>query len=358
MLLNEMNPMSTIDRFDFGVRKLRWVVGDLLWHGNICKFDVDTSFFCITKAKMSKAKVLYINITGVSSEILKNLVLAGIKASLCDGRPYPEAVVDTPSFFLSPTERLGNDAKKVKYSTVAQALQPVVEELNPLLGTCEIETRSPHELPDSFFGQFSIVIASRLGMGDATRISNATIAGDGKFFLVDCFGMYGASVIDLGESHTYRPEIGSKLLDPRKIEPHVPLDLIWKVPLKDATNRFHKTPLLSWAHYRSIMEYHKLTGSWPTEENADDFSQLISNWIGETSPELLKQDSFSGKELKQIARMAGAEVSPVCAVVGGIIGNEVIKAISGKGEPANNTILFDGVSCKAWTFLVQEKFQS
>jgi len=32
----------------------------------------------------------------------------------------------------------------------------------------------------------------------------------------------------------------------------------------------------------------------------------------------------------------------VCAVFGGVIGNEVIKAISGKGEPACNVLCFDG----------------
>jgi ubiquitin-like 1-activating enzyme E1 A len=50
-----------------------------------------------------------------------------------------------------------------------------------------------------------------------------------------------------------------------------------------------------------------------------------------------------------------AQLAPVCAILGGILGNEIIKVISGKAEPANNTILFDGKTCKAWTFLVQPK---
>ena len=55
------------------------------------------------------------------------------------------------------------------------------------------------------------------------------------------------------------------------------------------------------------------------------------------------------------AKAGMAQVVPVCAVMGGILGNEIIKVISGKGEPANNTILFDGLSCKGITFLVQPK---
>jgi hypothetical protein len=51
---------------------------------------------------------------------------------------------------------------------------------------------------------------------------------------------------------------------------------------------------------------------------------------------------LGGEEnLRSLALKASAEVSPVCSVLGGIIGNEVIKALSGtKGEPANNILLF------------------
>jgi ubiquitin-like 1-activating enzyme E1 A len=43
----------------------------------------------------------------------------------------------------------------------------------------------------------------------------------------------------------------------------------------------------------------------------------------------------------------------VCAVIGGILGNEVIKAISGKGEPANNILMFDGLNGGCKTFLLK-----
>ena len=36
------------------------------------------------------------------------------------------------------------------------------------------------------------------------------------------------------------------------------------------------------------------------------------------------------------------ELSPVCAVVGGVLAQEVIKAVSQKDKPLNNFFLFDG----------------
>jgi len=39
--------------------------------------------------------------------------------------------------------------------------------------------------------------------------------------------------------------------------------------------------------------------------------------------------------------------SPVCAIVGGILGQEILKAISGKEMPIKNVLSFDGVELKA-----------
>jgi ubiquitin-like 1-activating enzyme E1 A len=314
------------------------------------------------QAKMSKTKVLYIHVTGVSSEVLKNLVLAGIRATICDNRTYPEAVMDTPSFFLSAQDRVACTAtaepaaKKPKYGgTVAEAVQTGVEELNPLLGGCDIVSTPVSELTSEFLSQFSIVVASRISMSDAIRISKATTAAGGKFYMADCFGLFGASAFDLGENHTYRPEKGKDLMDPKILEPHVDLETVFKVALADATNRFHKTPPPAWIRYRSILEYVEQTKSWPSEENAKDFAKVVRGWIEENSPSLLENDLLSESALEDLAKVSTSEVAPVCAVLGGIIGNEIIKAISVKGEPANNTLLFDGLSSKLWTFLVKPK---
>ena len=37
-----------------------------------------------------------------------------------------------------------------------------------------------------------------------------------------------------------------------------------------------------------------------------------------------------------------SELSPVCAVVGGVLAQEVIKALSAKDRPYTNSFLYDG----------------
>jgi ubiquitin-like 1-activating enzyme E1 A len=307
---------------------------------------------------MSKAKVLYIHVTASTSEVLKNLVLAGIQAALFDPRPFP--LTGTPSFFLAsaaaadPTAEPA--AKKVKPLTVAEAVQPAVEDLNPLLGACPIidaaDVAALVTNPSQYLADYSVVVASRLTPSQATVVSQAVTATGGQFFLLDTFGMNGACVMDLGPQHRYRPEMGKQLLDWTSLTNHVPLSEIWATPLHEAVNRFHKNfPPVVWARYRLLLAYYEQTNTWPSDPA--DFGLAARAWLAETSPTLKDHEQVTAECLESLGRVASAELAPVASVLGGLVGNEIIKALSGKGTPANNTLLLDGLSGKAWTFLVQ-----
>lgn len=328
--------------------RLRIVVFQLLFTSIQDQIIAHHHCYCF-QAKMAKSNVLYIHVTGLSSEIMKNLVLAGIRAVLCDDRPYPDALKSTPTFFLEREDR-----KKQK-NTVAEAIRPKIEELNPLLGECEVVKYS--DLTDEYLQECSIVVCSRtVSLSDAIRISKATIKGGGKFYMADSFGMAGAAAFDLGQDHKYRPEQGKALLDETGLKQHVPLEtMLLKVPLEESVNRFHKKTPSQWVQYRCLLEYVEQKKSWPTASTADDFVETITQWIRSTSPKMEGHKALQKKALEQLAKTSSTELAPVCSVLGGALGNEIIKAISGKGEPANNTLLFDGVSCKLWNFMVKPK---
>ena len=124
-----------------------------------------------------------------------------------------------------------------------------------------------------------------------------------------------------------------------------------KILLKDAKDRWHKSgPPLVYAKYRALLHYHNQKKVWPNG-NSNDFVSLTR--------EFLKEQGLSGDylgddgALEHLASTASAEVSPVCAVMGGVHGNEVIKAISGKGEPANNILMFDGTDGGCRSFVLK-----
>lgn len=325
--------------------------------------------------RMSTARVLYINLTGVTCEIMKNLVLAGIAAVVCDDRPYPEAVREMPCSFFQADDMekavimsSGNDdaepeSKKAKTAptTVASAIQPKVEELNPLLsGRNSIEERPIASLPDDYFAQFDAIVASRLTVAEAKRISNSLQnEKEGKLFIVtDTFGFDGCAHLDFGSGHTYRREVGKdKLSDLSKIEPHVPMADMLDVPLAGVTGRWDKVVPRTLVLQRLLMDY------WGQGKKSDgqetkkkqQFVEFASGWLSDNNLPNDGDDSFVG-DLAQLAGIADhPEVSPVCAVLGGMLGNEVIKALTGKGEPANNVMLFNGMDGGCRSFLVKGK---
>jgi ubiquitin-like 1-activating enzyme E1 A len=304
---------------------------------------------------MSRARVLYVHVTGASSEILKNLVLAGIGADLCDPRSPGEAA-ESPSFFVNG-ER---EAKRHKYATVADAIKPRLDQLNPLLDPCLVLAKAANELTKEDVQKYTVVVASRIGMSLAAQLGAWVTESGGAMYHVDTFGMYGACAIDLGPNRTYRPEKGKELLDETALSPHVPLEAMYRVPFERAANRFHKRgPPAPYMLWRSLLEFVEANDNrWPNAATSERFCSSTLEWVRKTSPASLadgNEEVFSEDVLRGVADVATAEIAPVCSVLGGLVGNEIIKVVSGKGEPANNTVLFDGITCRAYTFLVNAK---
>jgi len=247
-------------------------------------------------------------------------------------------------------------AKRQRKMTVAKAMQPHVHELNPLLEECELnENMSLQSIPDEYFSKFDVVIASQIGLEDIKRISKATTSSGGKFYVVHAFGWYACALIDLGADYSFRKELGKdKLSDVCKVKPYMSIENLVCVKLQDIKDRWHKDgPPLVWARYKTILNYYNSENEWPSEEDAMKFVDLTKRFLIE---EGLKDDYLGNDaELKHLATVAMAEISPVCAVIGGVLGNEVIKILSGKGEPANNTLLFDGMDGACQNFTINKR---
>ena len=329
----------------------------------------------IHQKRMSNARVLYINLTGVTCEMMKNLVLAGVAAVVCDPRPYPDAVREVPTSFFkaSEMERIINErsngeepeSKRIKV-TVASAVAPEIDELNPLLvGRNSMEERPISLLPDEYFGQFDAIVASRLSVDEAKRISVAVSRyyadkkkdgddseeGNTLFIVADTFGLDGCAHLDFGASHMYRRELGKdKLSDPTKIEPYATLADMLNVPLAKATGRWDKTPPRVLVQQRLLMDYwnekNKATTSNLNEKKAkENFVAFARQWMNDNNiPAASLEIEGQPMELEHLAGIAQhPEVSPVAAVLGGVLGNEVIKSLTRKGEPANNVLMFSGL---------------
>ena len=162
--------------------------------------------------------------------------------------------------------------------TVAQAAKPLIDELNLLLGSCPVidNFKSVDDYLSSVtvedLSQFSVIMASQISLPQAVRLSQMCAKAKTIFYLADCFGFYGATLVELPGSPTlqYRPEQGKDVLDPVPLKEYVSFEDMVKVPLHQSVNRFHKTPpkILVW--YRALLHYQQTKGDWPGEQGNDD----------------------------------------------------------------------------------------
>ena len=97
-------------------------------------------------------------------------------------------------------------------------------------------------------------------------------------------------------------------------------------------------------------------GRWPT---LDDFPALRSHTDEELKLRGLAPDMVADEVLRFYltflflllffyhflfrAIVMRSELSPVCAILGGMIGQEVVKAISGVDKPVNNFFFYDAL---------------
>ncbi|CAM9534387.1 unnamed protein product [Chrysoparadoxa australica] len=282
--------------------------------------------------RMSSSKVLFAGFSGACAEASKNLVLAGFNATIQDSKTVSVADLGA-NFFLRDSSIGGNRSGKS------------LERLQALNSMASVEcvTEPIEKLPDSFFQAFQVVCLCGASLTHQKRIDGICREKGIALYIVECFGQNGYIMMDLGK-HSYRPEKGSKVLDlVELVYPTVSeaCDVLWS-DLQDRWGKVSKIYVMA----QLLFSFQEAKGRRP---GPSDSQEMCSFGAKE-----LKRNGVEGyldnDELEQLSVTAGAELSPICAILGGLLGQEVVKAISLKGEPALNVFVLDGNTCQAKVF--------
>jgi ubiquitin-activating enzyme E1 len=101
--------------------------------------------------------------------------------------------------------------------------------------------------------------------------------------------------------------------------------------------KFDRPPLLHSA-YQALEEARVETGDYPTPGDVVACTKVLEATKAISSEELTKAQE---RIVLQLASGAKAIISPMCAALGGIVGQEVLKACSGKFSPINGFFYLD-----------------
>ncbi|PNH04660.1 Ubiquitin-activating enzyme E1 1, partial [Tetrabaena socialis] len=98
--------------------------------------------------------------------------------------------------------------------------------------------------------------------------------------------------------------------------------------------------------FRALDAFEAEAGRPPRAANAADATRLydLAAGINAAAPAGARLASLNGALLAQLAHCAGSEISPMAAVFGGVVGQEVLKALSGRFHPILQWLYFDSVT--------------
>lgn len=235
--------------------------------------------------------------------------------------------------------------------------------LNPMVEV-KVDTESVSDKSDDYFTQFDIVCATCCKPTDLIRINNICAQNAVKFFAGDVFGFYGYMFSDLGV-HEYAEEVPKPKAKPtteqdngepaakksKTEEEHETvtvkksmafkrlkeaLEMDWTTP--DAVKKLKKTPN-TYFIMKVLLKFMDKNERRPATTSREGDMEQLSTLRKQLLEDLKLKDDLLNEDF---AENCFAELSPVCAIVGGVLGQEIIKAVSQKDAPHNNFFFYNG----------------
>lgn len=109
--------------------------------------------------------------------------------------------------------------------------------------------------------------------------------------------------------------------------------------------KFDRPPLLHLA-YKALAQYRETNGDYPSPGDATAAEGVYNLAKSMDVDGILEGDNAATKRIiLQLASGSKAILSPMCAAIGGIVGQEVLKACSGKFTPIPGFLYFDADEC-------------
>ncbi|XP_010448500.1 PREDICTED: SUMO-activating enzyme subunit 1A [Camelina sativa] len=295
--------------------------------------------------RLTKSHVLVSGIKGTVAEFCKNIVLAGVgSVTLMDDRLVNEEALNA-NFLIPP------DENAYRGNTVAEICCDSLKDFNPMVRV-SVEKGDLSTLGLEFFEKFDVVVigygsrATKKSVNEKCRNLVKRVA----FYTVDCRDSCGEIFVDL-QNYKYTKKKREETVECELNFPSFQEAI--SVPWKPFPRR---TAKLYFA-MRVIEVFEESEGRKHGECSLLDLARVL-----EIKKQLCEANSVSESlipdSLLERLITGTTEFPPACAIVGGILAQEVIKAVSCKGDPLKNFFYFDGEDGKGVMEDISNSFTS
>ncbi|BGP20310.1 hypothetical protein JCM10213_002061 [Rhodosporidiobolus nylandii] len=275
---------------------------------------------------------------GIAVDAAKNIVLAGVGSlMLLDGEDLLEE--DLGSNYFVREEEVGK--KRVEASA------PRVQQLNPRVNL-STSTDAAQLFSEDFLAQFDLVVLTDVDAGTVLKVNDLTRKLGKKLFAAGSVGIDGWMFADLLE-HEFVVDVlkssapGETTVVPTKTtQSYVPFSLALQHKFAKLRKRELKK---AGASLWGVLSQRNLNPA-PAEPAATEVSEEeLRKAADALLPELGVERGLLPEEgLSRLATLQSAEFPPSCAIVGGILGQDILNTVGGKEEPLRNFAVYEGAS--------------
>ncbi|KAL3428090.1 sumo activating enzyme [Phlyctema vagabunda] len=316
--------------------------------------------------KIRNANILLITMKGLSNEIAKNLVLAGIHSlTVVDHELVTENDLGA-QFFITEAD-IGTNR--------AEAAAPQIRRLNPRVTVVVDKENIKLKGPD-YYAMFDVIIATELEPTSLNIINTAARVNHKPFYAAGVHGFYGFIFSDLIQ-HDYviEREKGNRntvlqaetrtrsVVDVKaKKENGKNIELVTKRELYSTWFLASDAATLPTDYLKSRRRLKAVTPILSCLRALWEFVQLHEGRIPSTSDDLkhftllatqkhkalgLPDETLKSEVLRKFLQNLGSEMAPITAVLGGQLAQDVINVLGNRQQPIQNMVIFDGDTMEA-----------
>ncbi|KAF8574888.1 hypothetical protein K439DRAFT_1630532 [Ramaria rubella] len=287
--------------------------------------------------RMRNATICVMNLRGVATEVIKNIVLAGIgKVVILDPEDIQEEDLGAGFFFRESDVGL----KRV------DAAKSRIEILNPLVTVESVTSQKPLDWWDTLVQSVDIFCLTDGSQNDIVRINDLCRKHKKPFYAGGSYGLTGYIFCDLLDHEYIAPDRSPNVGQTKTIKHRVTypsfseaLKHDWQsLTKKQAKHQNAELVFSIFALWKYQTSHHEL----PSEDTVTEVAAISKSFIQSMGVKAHVMQSVPSHQLGVLVSTAMHEFSPVCAVLGGLMGQDMLKALGGRDPPIANFFVFDG----------------
>lgn len=304
--------------------------------------------------RLRKAKVLLVGLAGLGDEVCKNILLAGIQhLTMLDNSVLTKEELQLQ--FLASQDCVGKRR--------AEASLTRAKELNPMVDIV-VDSDNIEDKSEEFYKSFDIVCVTGCNHDLELKINDICHIYGIKFLSGNVFGFYGYMFSDLG-NHTFMTEKTkvvnsidngtgpssakkSKASNNDDVEYEEKSTLFCSLFDALSSSPFHGMSLKEVKRFsktyfimKVVHEYQKRYQTLPSPVKSNKELENLLEVRNEVFDKLQVDNEILTDEFTDYCT---GEFFPVNPIVGGVMAQEIIKAVSKKDTPHNNFFFYDAVS--------------